>query len=326
MIRPLALQHGAIADPAVRLPDVVALARERPDESWMAVDECDRIVAAASLWWAQTPLLAGRKAGAIGHFSAADGPAAAELLGHACARLKHAGCATAVAPLDGSTWRSYRAVTEPGDRAPFALELTTPPEWPDFFRASGFASVAQYRSAMSELRRTTDAQLAARRRHFDRIGLAIRSFDRSRSDQELRALHGLSLAAFRKNFLYTPVALACFLDLYRPLVPMIKPELFLMAEHDRRLVGFVFAIPDFNHDRRNGPADTIVVKTIAAAPGRSYMGLGRALLDELVRRALAMGFRFAVHAMMHVSNASSALSLRSAFTIRRYALFARTLA
>ena len=71
---------------------------------------------------------------------------------------------------------------------------------------------------------------------------------------------------------------------------------------------------------------TLVVKTLAVRPDRAYAGLGALLLGHVHRNAAAMGLRRAVHALMHVSNQSRALSGHwRARQIRRYALFARVL-
>jgi hypothetical protein len=68
------------------------------------------------------------------------------------------------------------------------------------------------------------------------------------------------------------------------------------------------------------------VKTLAVLPDRVYAGLGALLLARVHRNALDLGLHRAVHALMHVSNKSRALSGHwHARQIRRYELFARTL-
>ena len=57
----------------------------------------------------------------------------------------------------------------------------------------------------------------------------------------------------------------------------------------------------------------------------SGMGLGGVLMDEVQQAARALGYRRAIHALMHDDNRSRRLSDRYARTIRRYALFSKPL-
>ena len=64
---------------------------------------------------------------------------------------------------------------------------------------------------------------------------------------------------------------------------------------------------------------------MAVAPGRQHAGLGSVLMDRAHQAARELGYRRVIHALMHEANASRRLSSRTASTIRRYALLARTL-
>jgi GNAT superfamily N-acetyltransferase len=94
----------------------------------------------------------------------------------------------------------------------------------------------------------------------------------------------LSLAAFSRNFLYTPIPEAEFLAQNNAVLPYVLPDLILLAEKDDVLVGFMFALPDVLQARRGAAPDTVILKTIAVHPSWSGMGLGGALID-LVRRS-----------------------------------------
>jgi hypothetical protein len=98
-----------------------------------------------------------------------------------------------------------------------------------------------------------------------------------------------------------------------------------MAEQRGRPVGFVFAVPDWMQRQRGGRIDTIVVKTVAVIPGRSYAGLGQLLASRCEHAAAALGHARAIHALMHAAGPSRNISERYAQTIRRYTLFARAL-
>jgi GNAT superfamily N-acetyltransferase len=107
---------------------------------------------------------------------------------------------------------------------------------------------------------------------------------------------------------------------------MLRPELVLLAEHAGRPVGYVFVVPDLLAAQRGEPVTTVIVKTLAVLPGRAYAGLGAVLLAEVHAAARRLGFRRAMHALMHETNTSRNLSAHYAATIRRYALFLRRLA
>jgi L-amino acid N-acyltransferase YncA len=91
------------------------------------------------------------------------------------------------------------------------------------------------------------------------------------------------------------------------------------------LAAFMFALPDVLQARRGEAVDTVILKTIAVHPSVAGIGLGGVLMDLVQRSALQLGFRRAIHALMHETNASRKISGRYARTIRRYALFSRAL-
>jgi len=131
--------------------------------------------------------------------------------------------------------------------------------------------------------------------------------------------------SFAGNYLYTPIDEAEFIEQYRSVLPVVRPELVLLAERDSKLVGFLFALPDLLQLRRTGSTDAIIIKTVAVAPGAATAGLGSVLVGQVQQQAQALGYRRAIHALMHERNVSQNISRRYARTIRRYALFSRAL-
>lgn len=294
------------------------------DRSVLVVDG-GSLVARASCWWRQAPSLEHERAGVIGHYAAADSAAAAAVLAAACRELAAHGCTIAVGPMDGTTWRRYRLIVDRGTEPPFFLEPDNPDEWPSHWTGAGFTPLASYSSAIvDDLAREdprTEPALAA----LASAGVTVRAFDPSSGDEDLRRIFALSLSAFRRNFLYTPIGEAEFLAQYRAVLPYVRPELVLLAEQGGDLAGFVFAVPDLLQARRGSPVDTVVVKSMAVDPAKGGQGLGGALIDLVQRAARALGYRRAVHALMHDDNRSRRISNRYARTIRRYALFSRRL-
>ncbi len=68
-----------------------------------------------------------------------------------------------------------------------------------------------------------------------------------------------------------------------------------------------------------------MVKTVAVLPGRRYAGLGRHLVETAERRAAESGVSVILHASMREGGKPDAFSRRRAQTIRRYALYRRSL-
>src|SRR5512143_2598048 len=228
----------ALPGPDALDPDTVR--RHAPDATLLE-DEHGIAVGRASLWWRAAPTHPGERVGLIGHYAAASTAVASSLLDAACARLAIAGCTVAVGPIDGSTWRRYRLMTERGSEPTFFMEPDNPDDWPAHFAGSGFTVLAQYYSALCEdlgAVRTDDASAQRLRGQ----GFAVRPIEMARIDAELSALWGLASDAFAGNFLYTPISQEEFRSMYTPLLPVLRPELVLIAEHGGRAVGFSLAV------------------------------------------------------------------------------------
>lgn len=335
--------------------DAALAARHRPDLHLALVD-AGRLVARASLFWHDVPAwpedtlqkgahpllrIPDRSArarqagllqrppdarlGAIGHYAARGAAEGRALLDAACAALAEAGCGIAVAPMDGNTWRSYRLVTDPGTEPPFLMEPTNPDDWPRHFAGAGFEVIATYHSSVAEPPQPPDPRLAAARARLEAAGVCLREIDLARFAEELDGIFALSLAAFARNFLYTPIAREEFVAQYLPYAERIDPRFVLVAEQGGRAVGFLFAIPDLLEAARTGRATTVIAKTVAVDPARRHAGLGAVLVGMVHERAAALGYRRVIHALMHDANVSTNIGRRHTRVMRRYALYARRL-
>jgi len=296
--------------------DLAQCRRQRCDAHAVALRD-GNVVARASLWWDDTPGLNGRRAGAIGHFSASGADATRELLDTCGAELRRRGCGVAVGPMDGNTWRRYRFITERGSEPPFLMEPDNPDDWPKHWLAARFEPLASYFSALNENLAHEDAQVTRAGARLMANGIRLRPLAPRRFADELKTIYAISARSFTENFLYTPIAEAEFLAQYAAIQPRVRPELVLIAEHAGEAVGYLFALPDAH--------DTVIIKTVAVLPERRCAGLGVWLVQEAQRVARELGFRRAIHALMHESNNSLNLSARYAKPFRRYALYSRPL-
>jgi len=263
--------------------------------------------------------------GLVGHYAARDPEAGVAVLTHACGRLAAQGRALAVGPMDGSTWRRYRLVTHRGDEPPFFLEPENPDDYPRQFVSAGFAPLAGYTSAVIEPLDADDPRVADASRRLREAGVVIRNFDPARFEDQLRHVYDVSVRAFADNFLYTPISEEEFLAQYSGLRRVLRPELVFLAEDAGTPVGFAFVTPDLSQAARGRPIDTMILKTLARVPGNRYAGLGAVLTARSHEAAQKLGFRRAIHALMHDQNPSQKLSRDRARTIRRYTLYARRL-
>lgn len=304
------------------LPKLSDVNQGKQDITWCMLDG-DKLTALCSLWTDNVPSYRGYKTAALGHFFAQEAQAGKQLLDDVCQWLGGWGVEYVIGPMDGSTWRNYRLVCDPGSAPPFFLEYTTPCDWPQLFATTGFETIATYHSAQTCDLMYHDRSAEKFAHRLEQMGIVLRAFDPSRAETELTALYELARQSFANNFLYSPISLQEFLALYQPLLPYLVPNLFLFAEHAQRLVGIIFAIPDFLQRARGESIDSVIIKTMARLPDRQYAGLGSYLAQQLHRQAAQMGYRRVIHALMHDENASSTTSHKSAQIMRRYALYGK---
>ena len=315
--------------PAVAPLDANDLRHSRPDCLLLALDESGTAIARSSCWWTQVAPLNGQRTGAIGHYGAANREAGSAVLSRAAVRLAQAGCTQAVGPMDGSTWRSYRVVTDKGTEPLFFLEPWTPDSWLEHWTGAGFVPVAHFTSALTTDLEPVDARIERASARLEAEGIVIRPLDAAAIESDLGRIFALSLESFTRNLLYAPIAQEEFLDRYRQLLPAVRPELVLLAERSEPggpLCGFLFAVPDLLQASRGVPTDTVIIKTVAVSPRERAAGLGTVLVARLHRIARDLGYRRAIHALMIDTNVSRNISRRYASPIRRYALLGKRLA
>jgi GNAT superfamily N-acetyltransferase len=278
-----------------------------------------------SLWWDVVPKLENERLAVIGHFQA-DCPAAGSLLlERACDRLWENGCTLAVGPMDGNTWRRYRVLTERGAEPSFFMEPDNPDFWSTAFEAANFSPLARYSSSLvTDLsRRDPRAERAWKR--LQQVGVRIRHLHPDEFEEELLRIYEVSISSFTGNYLYTELPEAAFLSQYLPYKQNIVPELVLLAEQEGRPAGYLFAVPDFAEALRGQTIRTVIGKTLAILPGRSYGGLGVVLADALHERTRALGYTRLIHALQHDGNRSRNLTEFFGEVMRRYTLYARRL-
>lgn len=281
--------------------------------------------ARCSLWWRSAPEVPNERTACIGHYEALDDTAAHELLHEACCTLAQNGASLAIGPIDGTTWRRYRLITQRGDEPPFFLEPDNPDPYPEQFAAAGFTPLTRYYSSLNDdLGKTVPFSDELRQQLCD-AGIRIRHLDAGAFMAELSRIYDISVAGFRNNFLYTDISRDEFIGTYAKVQPLVRPELVLFAEREGVPVGFIFALPDQLRIQRGLPADTVILKSMAVLPEWNGRGIGARLMAEVSSNAHRLGFTRAIHALMHEDNRSRTMSGHYGREIRQYTLFGRKL-
>jgi len=298
--------------------------REGSDLHLLVIDRQGEARACCSLWWTDTPLMEEETLGCIGHFYAEDEESGRLALAEARSQLACRGRTLALGPLNGNTWRKYRFVTEAGDEPTFALEPSHPGWWPSLWQRCGFAALAGYHSSLIDDLSDEDPRTERAAERLTSNGIRIRNLHMSDFEDDLSRIFAVSKESFARNFLYSPISEKAFVEMYRPFRSLVDPRFTLIAEADDHPVGFVFSLPDLAHSGRGEEGDTLVIKTLAALPGRAQAGLGAVLVDRMRNAARESGYKRIIHALMHDSNVSSNIG-RSSRIIRRYTLFAQRL-
>lgn len=277
-----------------------------PPDARAAVVKDGLIVARLSIWRRGTASYRGRPTRYVGHIAAADRAALAALLA-GVAEIEAGSAHSLLGPIDGSTWRRYRVVTDAGDTQPFPLEPTNPSWWGRAFEDAGFSVCERYWSGAYRLESGAGSVAPA---HPE--GVTLRAIRKERLADELTAVYELAIEAFAANPLFTPIDLDQFLAMYVPVADFVDPRLSLIAERSSP-VGLTLCMP--------ADGSRVVLKTIAVASRERGTGLGRLLMDEVAARGRSLGYKMLVYALMHDGNRSSEMVKSVADQIRGYALY-----
>jgi hypothetical protein len=277
----------------------------------------------------------GVKTGLVGFYECQDDAAlAGELIQAALDWLAEQGAQRVLGPLNFSTWYRYRFVTEGFENGPFLLEPYNPPYYGAQFEAAGFQPFNDYASLRLRhepvplLQRAHDKALEA--------GITFSPLDGETAAQHLQLFYDMSRQIFAGKTAYSAISFEEFQTLYAGMQMIMAPGLSWLAHApDGQPVGFLFAYPDLLEPLRTGdpgarPTAT-VLKTIAAAPGSSY--LGWALTHQHAVAAREQGFEWGIYALMEryqeLERYAERMTKRRGVDIgrvcKRYVLYAREL-
>lgn len=105
---------------------------------------------------------------------------------------------------------------------------------------------------------------------------------------------------------------------------MVDEDFILIAEKDKKEIGFVFCIPNFNELKEGKKLETLILKTIAVIPEYEDLGLGNVLLSKIAKTAKNKNFKNWIFAFMYSNNTSQKMAKRNKTdVIREYALYGK---
>ena len=304
---------------------------ERPSEIIIFNDENNNIGGSLHLWH-NRPDYNGRKTSYIGNVNIHEKYRKNEeqLFNKIFEELKKEGIETIIGPLNGTTWNTYRYVTEKGNGRPFLLEPWNEDYSVSLFEKLGFKPLAGYISTVmegmdSDGRRNLNKKIEKLKKFHYYKDIKVESAENKDLLKVLNKVYDLTVEAFKNNFLYSELEREIFLKMYMSYEDKIVKKFFKMLYLKGELIGYVFGIPDYTELGYKGKIDTIILKTIAVSPEYNGKGMGYILINSLIEEAEKEGYENVIYALMHESNVSKNIGLLLGNILRRYTLFIKEL-
>ena len=304
---------------------------ERPSEIVIFNDESNIVIGSLHLWH-NRPDYNGRKTSYIGNVNIHEKYRKDEeqLFNKIFEELKKEGIETIIGPLNGTTWNTYRYVTEKGSRRQFLLEPWNEDYSVSLFEKLGFKPLAGYISTVmegmnSDGRKNLDKKIEKLKKFDYYKDIRVESAENKDLLKVLNKVYDLTVEAFKNNFLYSELEREIFLKMYLSYEDKIIKKFFKMLYLRDELIGYVFGIPDYTELGYKGKIDTVILKTIAVSPEYNGKGMGYILINSLVEEAEKEGYENVIYALMHESNVSKNIGLLLGNVLRKYTLFIKEL-
>ena len=304
---------------------------ERPSEIVIFNDESNIVIGSLHLWH-NRPDYNGRKTSYIGNVNIHGKYRKDEeqLFNKIFEELKKEGIETIIGPLNGTTWNTYRYVTEKGNGRPFLLEPWNEDYSVSLFEKLDFKHLAGYISTVmegmnSDGRKNLNKKIEKLKKFDYYKDIKVESAENKDLLTVLNKVYDLTVEAFKNNFLYSELEREIFLKMYMSYEDKIIKKFFKMLYLGDELIGYVFGIPDYAELGYKGKIDTIILKTIAVSPIYNGKGMGYILINSLVEEAEKEGYENVIYALMHESNVSKNIGLLLGNMLRKYTLFIKEL-
>jgi GNAT superfamily N-acetyltransferase len=259
-----------------------------------------------------------RRYGLVGLFACEnDVPAARALVEAVSAWLAERGLDAIRGPMAGDIWHRWRFMTRGFSTAPFPGEPRNPEYYPELFNACGFAAVRTY---STKLIVDLEGQLGLLSVAADlnvRRGYRYRSINAASWRDDLRLVFELCRHSFASDWSVSESTFEEFSDIYNRWLRRVGPEHVLLAADPRSaVVGLGLSVL--------GPPDTLNIRTVAVLPHSTGFGLGRAIVAEHYRRAIAAGVKRVQHCLMGPTTPPQFWDRGLGQVTREYAMYERS--
>ncbi len=304
---------------------------ERPSEIVIFNDESNIMIGSLHLWH-NRPDYNGRRTSYIGNVNIHEKYRKNEeqLFNKIFEELKKEEVETIIGPLNGTTWNTYRYVTEKGNGRPFLLEPWNEDYSVSLFEKLDFKHLAEYISTVmegmnSDGRKNLNKKIEKLKKFDYYKDIRVESAENKDLLTVLNKVYDLTVEAFKNNFLYSELEREIFLKMYLSYEDKIIKKFFKMLYFKDELIGYVFGIPNYTELGYKEKIDTIILKTIAVSPEYNGKGMGYILINSLIEEAEKEGYENVIYALMHESNVSKNIGLLLGNMLRRYTLFIKEL-
>ena len=284
-------------------------------------------IARASLFIKGTPKLNGKNIGTIGEIEIENKDDGAELLKKCCEVLKGKGVKYIVGPMNRTTWNEYRSIKKSEKDPMFLMENVASKEVTDAFKKADFDEIHTYTSSKGKIKDGySDEVLDELYEDAKKDGITIRNLNKKKAHEELTNMFEVAKQSFKLNPLYTDIKEEEFIAKYEKYIDLCDERLILIAEKNKKVIGFLFSMPNINMEKPDAKINAIILKTIAVKPEFEDYALGNIMLNKIKEEALELGYRDWIFAFMYKNNTSQRMSARNkAKDIREYSLFGKEL-
>ena len=304
---------------------------ERPSEIIVFYNENEETAGSFNLWH-NRPNYNGKTASYIGNVNILEKyrKNETEIFNEIFENLKNDDIETIIGPLNGTTWNTYRYVTDRGNHPPFLMEPFNEEYYVELFEKIDFKPLTYYISTIMEnmnpVQRGHLSKKIEKLKKFDYYkDITVKSAENEDLITLLNKIYDLTIEAFKNNFLYSELDREIFLKMYMSYEDKIAKKFFKMLYLKDELIGYVFGIPDYAELQYKEKVETMILKTIAISPKYNGKGMGYILIDELVKEAEHSGYKNVIYALMHEKNISKNIGSLLGDELRRYALFIKEL-
>jgi GNAT superfamily N-acetyltransferase len=191
----------------------------------------------------------GQKVGLFGFFECVEDFAIAQaLLNAACDWLRSEGMTSIRGPIDLSTHNSCLFLVDGFDSPPMVMMPYNPPYYPQFMEQDGWSKAKDAYAYDFPLDKPLPDEFEKAYRIACKSGVHFRPI-RTKGEgfqEDCISLYNLFTEAFANNYSSTPRTQEEFLEEAKSLQSLVDPDVFPIAEHNGKMVGFWMGLPDYN--------------------------------------------------------------------------------